>query len=131
MTVLVLACSVLAGRVGLAPAWGILPAFFPGPTMGLARDLAEPLNACLLTLAIFACTSASFGWAALALAAAALTRETTMISVAAVALAHQFDNPLPELRRADFSPIGEQCTRKRINFSIAHPPSAFWPSARS
>jgi hypothetical protein len=85
VTVLVLACSVLAGRVGLAPAWGILPAFFPGLTMGLARDLAEPLNGCLLTLAVFACTSASFGWAALALAAAALTRETTMISVAAVA----------------------------------------------
>jgi hypothetical protein len=85
VTVLVLACSVLAGRVGLAPAWGIVPAFFPGPTMGLARDLAEPLNACLLTLAVFACTNASFGWAALALAAATLTRETTMISVAAVA----------------------------------------------
>jgi len=40
------------------------------------------------------------------------------------ALAHHFDDPLPELRRVDFPQRGTM-SRRRINFTTTHPPTAF------
>ena len=64
----------------LAPDGGALAALWPGFLMSLARDLAEPLEVALLFAAIVLSASRKPWLCTLALACAALTRETALIA---------------------------------------------------
>ena len=77
-------------RVAVAygmPAWhGLLPSFYFGLAMALGRDLAEPVAACAVALALAAGVAGRRGLVGLLLAAAVLTRETSLVTAGAFAL---------------------------------------------
>lgn len=74
----------VARRLGRSAWWGALPAMWAGFLVGLGQDLTEPLAGLLLLAALLAMRSGRHALAALALTAAALTRETTLVVAAAV-----------------------------------------------
>ncbi|HLI41303.1 MAG TPA: hypothetical protein VKV35_06630 [Streptosporangiaceae bacterium] len=78
--------AIFAARGGRHAAWGLLlPAYF-GLITSLARDTAEPLAAACLLGGLLAVRARRPALAAALLAYGALTRETVMVAVAAIAV---------------------------------------------
>lgn len=77
----------LARGVGRNPWWGAVPAAWAGFLVGLGQDLVEPLSGLLLLVALALLRSRRNVPAALALTAAALTRETTLVVAVCVVVA--------------------------------------------
>jgi hypothetical protein len=75
--------AVWGGRNAL---WGLLPACYFGLITSVARDTAEPLAAACLLAGLAALRTRRPLLAALALAFGALTRETVMVAVGAIAI---------------------------------------------
>lgn len=67
--------------------WGLVLALYPGFMLTLARDLSEIVAACLLVAALLAVRARKTPVAAALLALCVLTRETSLIVVAALLLA--------------------------------------------
>jgi hypothetical protein len=78
--------GMIAGRAGRQPAWGALLAAPAGLQFSLLHDLTEPLEIALLLAGLLLLWADRYAASAGALAAAALTRETALLLVAAVAL---------------------------------------------
>jgi hypothetical protein len=74
----------LARGLGCSPWWGAVPALWAGYVVGVGQDLTEPLAGALLLGALVAMRAGKFVPATLALTAAALTRETTLVLAVAV-----------------------------------------------
>lgn len=85
--VLALLAVRLARALGRSPWWGAVPALWAGYVVGVGQDLTEPLAGALLMGALSAIRAGRFRAATLALTAAALTRETTLMLAVAVVLA--------------------------------------------
>lgn len=64
--------------------WGAIPAMWAGFLVGLGQDLTEPLAGLLLLGALLLARAGRHGLAAVALTAAGLTRETTLVVAVAV-----------------------------------------------
>jgi hypothetical protein len=77
--------AAYARRCGLAAGWGLLVCW-PGLLFSIDYDLAEPLEVALVVAGLLAVRAGRQDWAAAALSGAALTRETALVAVAAVAL---------------------------------------------
>jgi hypothetical protein len=92
--------STLARRLGRSAWWGALPALWPGFLVGLGQDLTEPLAGLLLLGALVLLRSHRHVLAALALTAAGLTRETTLLVAVAVLAAGLLARHGPERRLA-------------------------------
>jgi hypothetical protein len=84
---LALLAACLAREVGRSPWWGAVPALWAGYVVGVGQDLTEPLAGALLLGSLHAIRQHRFVPAAVALAAAALTRETALLVALAVLLA--------------------------------------------
>lgn len=67
--------------------WGLIPAMWAGFLVGLGEDLTEPLAGLLLLGALLLARTRRHGLGALALTAAGLTRETTLVVAVAVVAA--------------------------------------------
>ena len=78
--------AVLAQDCGRHALWGLVFAAYFGAVLSLSRDLAEIVAACFTLAGLIALRRARPILAGGALAAAALTRETALVIVAAVAL---------------------------------------------
>lgn len=78
--------GALASAVGRHAGWGAIFALHPGFVFSLARDLSEPLAAAFMLAGLLLLRRSRASWAALALTAAALTRETTVVVPAALAI---------------------------------------------
>ena len=78
--------AVLAQDCGRHALWGLVFAAYFGAVLSLSRDLAEIVAACFALAGLIALRRARPILAGGALAAAALTRETALVIVAAVAL---------------------------------------------
>jgi hypothetical protein len=76
-----------ARRAGADPWLGLACALYPGLVLGLARDLAEPVEAAAVVAGLWLLRTPRAAWAALPLALAVLTRETVLPVVAAVGAA--------------------------------------------
>ncbi len=76
--------TVLARDAGRSAWLALVPALFAGYVIGVGQDLSEPLQGALLLAALVALRRQRWGWAALALTAAALTRETSLVLAGAV-----------------------------------------------
>ncbi|HEX8153666.1 MAG TPA: hypothetical protein VF698_11095 [Thermoanaerobaculia bacterium] len=80
--------AILAGKFGAHPLWGLAFALYPGFLMPLSRDTTE-IVACAFTIAaLVAMRTNRWTLAGAMLACAALTRETTLILVAALIAAY-------------------------------------------
>ena len=89
--------AMLARQFGANPLWGLAFALYPGFLMPLSRDTTE-IVACAFTIAALVAMRANrWTLAGATLACAALTRETTLILVAALIAAYV-------IRRADVQP---------------------------
>ena len=77
----------LARELGRSPWWGAVPALWAGYVVGVGQDLTEPLAGALLLASLHAIRRRRFVPAAVALTAAALTRETTLVLAVAVLIA--------------------------------------------
>ena len=76
----------IAGQGGRHAAWGLLlPGYF-GLVTSLSRDTAEPVAVAFLVAGLLAVRARRPVWAAGLLAFAALTRETAMVAIAAIAI---------------------------------------------
>ncbi|HXH77520.1 hypothetical protein [Nocardioides sp.] len=86
----VVALVLLAARWALSRGrsawWGAVPAAWAGYVVGVGQDLTEPLAGALMLASLYAMRVGSFVPAAVALTAAALTRETTLVLAVAVLL---------------------------------------------
>lgn len=89
------AAVALARDLGRGPWLALVPALAAGYVVGVAEDLTEPLAGALLIAALLALRRRRFAWAAAALTAAALTRETSLVLAVAVGVVAV----LPTLRR--------------------------------
>ena len=78
--------AVFAQQAGRHAAWGLLLAGYFGLITSLSRDTAEPLAAACLLAGLLAIRARRQVLAAVLLAFGALTRETVMVAVAAVAV---------------------------------------------
>lgn len=82
---------LLAGRwslrLGRSAWWGAVPAMWAGFLVGLGQDLTEPLAGLLLLAALVTMRAGRHVPAVVALTAAALTRETSLVVAAAVVVA--------------------------------------------
>jgi hypothetical protein len=76
-----------ASRWGRSAWWGAVPALWAGFLVGLGQDLTEPLAGLLLLAALLLVRSGRHVLAVLALTAAGLTRETTLVVAVAVVVA--------------------------------------------
>ena len=86
LTALAASGAVIARQGGRHAAWGLLlPAYF-GLVTSLSRDTAEPVAAAFLVAALLAIRARRPVLAGSLLAFAALTRETAMVAVAALAV---------------------------------------------
>jgi hypothetical protein len=74
-----LAGAALARSLERNALWGLVFPLYPGFVVSTARDLAEPLAAALLLSGLVSLRRGRSTWAALALTAAVLTRETTAV----------------------------------------------------
>lgn len=83
--------ALLAGRwslrLGRSAWWGAVPAMWAGFLVGLGQDLTEPIAGVLLLAALVAMRTGRHVPAVVALAAAALARETSLVVAAAVVVA--------------------------------------------
>lgn len=79
--------ALLARRMGVAPIWGALLAFYPGLLLSLARDLSEPLALACALGGLLCALDRRWGWAALLLSFAVLARETTALVAVALLIA--------------------------------------------
>lgn len=86
VVVLALLAARLARALGRSPWWGAVPALWAGYVVGVGQDLTEPLAGALLLGSLSAMRAGRFVPATLALTAAALTRETTLVLAVAVLL---------------------------------------------
>lgn len=77
----------VARRSGLHRLWGLAFLLWPGFAYTLTHDLSELAAATLVLGALLAARCERTGWAALLLAAAALTRETTLLVAAGLVVA--------------------------------------------
>lgn len=77
----------LARELGRSPWWGAVPALWAGYVVGVGQDLTEPLAGALLLGSLIAIRAGRHLLAVVALTAAALTRETTLVLAVAVLLA--------------------------------------------
>ena len=84
--VLAWAAASLCVRYGRSPWWGAGIGLFPGLAISLLYDLSEVVSTALVALACLAIVRQRRGWAAVALSAAVLARETTAVLAVAVAL---------------------------------------------
>lgn len=82
---LVLLGARLARDLGRSPWWGAVPALWAGYLVGVGQDLTEPLAGFLLLAGLVALRAGRWWPATIALTAAGLTRETTLL-VAVVVL---------------------------------------------
>lgn len=80
--------SLLARDCGRSRWWGLVVGGWSGFLVAMARDLSEVLAGALLLASILALRRGRSWPAALALTAAALTRETTLVFAAAIVGAH-------------------------------------------
>lgn len=85
------ATGAVARDAGRSPWWGLLVAGWAGIFVAVARDLAEPLALALLLAAVLALRRHRWLWAAVALTAASLTRETSLVLAFAIVGAHLAD----------------------------------------
>ena len=76
----------LAREVCGSPWPALVVVLWAGWVIGLAEDLTEPLAGAFLVAALLALRRRRWGWAALALTAAALTRETSLVLAVAVSV---------------------------------------------
>jgi hypothetical protein len=83
----------LARELGRSSWWGAVPALWAGYVVGVGQDLTEPLAGALLLASLYAIRQRRFVPAAVALTAAALTRETTLVVAVAVLLASLVTRP--------------------------------------
>jgi hypothetical protein len=86
----ILMVAELMGQMAVAAGrsrwWGAATALFCGMTLGLLRDLADPYAVMWLVLAVFLLRQERWRWAALAGAAALLTRESLIIFIPLLAM---------------------------------------------
>jgi len=90
--------ALLARDLGRSPWLGLVPALWAGYLVGLGQDLTEPLAGALLVAALLSLQRGRPVPAALALTAAALTRETVLVlavAIVALALLRRADHRLP------------------------------------
>lgn len=76
--------ATLARDAGRSPWLALIPSLFAGYVVGVGQDLSEPLQGTLLLATILALRRRRWGWAGVALTAAALTRETSLVLAVAV-----------------------------------------------
>ena len=79
--------GALAITLGRHAMWGSVFAFYPGFIVSVGRDLAEPLAAAFMLTGLLLVRRSRSTWAALALSAAILARETTAIVPLGLAMA--------------------------------------------
>lgn len=84
VVLIALLAARLARALGRNPWWGAVPALWAGYVVGVGQDLTEPLAGALLLGSLYAIRAGGFVPATLALTAAALTRETTLVLAVAV-----------------------------------------------
>ncbi len=86
----ILIVAELIGQMAVAAGrsrwWGAAAALFCGMTFGLLRDLADPYAVMWLVLAVFLLRQERWRWAALAGAAALLTRESLIFLIPLLAI---------------------------------------------
>jgi hypothetical protein len=97
--------AVLARDCGRRPAWGLLIAAYFGFLFSLGRDLTEICEACFVVAGLLLLRRGMPVLAGLALAAAALSRETALVVVAGAVVVAAVDVARGRRRfeRADFS----------------------------
>lgn len=78
--------GLVAARARRAPAWGVLLASPVGLVFAVLHDLTEPPAVALLVAGLLLLQAGRPVWAGTSLAAAALTRETALVVVLAIAL---------------------------------------------
>ena len=79
--------SLYVRDIGRRPVWGLAITLYPGFVLTVARDLSEVVASCGLLSGFFLYGRSRNGVAAAALTLAVLARETTLIAVAAIAIA--------------------------------------------
>ncbi|MFN2505709.1 MAG: hypothetical protein ABR540_16000 [Acidimicrobiales bacterium] len=84
--VIALLGGLVAREGGRSPLWGLLPAGYWGFVMTVARDLTEVTAGAAVLAGLVLYRRRRFVWAGTVLALGALTRESTMIVVAAIGL---------------------------------------------
>ncbi|MFC5728372.1 MULTISPECIES: AZOBR_p60025 family cell surface glycopolymer formation protein [Nocardioides] len=100
-----MATATIARRAGRSSWWGLVPVAWGGYVIGIGQDLTEPLAGALLAGAVLAARQRRWRWAAVAMTAAALTRETSLILAFAV-LASRVAMPIfPRLLRQEERPV--------------------------
>lgn len=99
MAGIALLATRLALGLGRRAWWGAVPAMWAGFLVGLGQDLTEPLAGLLLLAALAWIRSGRHVLAAVALTAAALTRETTLVLAVAVLPAALLPSGAGALRR--------------------------------
>ncbi|WP_141013859.1 hypothetical protein [Nocardioides sambongensis] len=117
--------AVLARDLGRSPWWGGVPALWAGFLVGVGQDLTEPLAGALLLAALLALRRGRPAPATLALVAAGLTRETTLVVAVAVLLAAALTRG--GVRRA----AGGSGTSTTVSRSVPSRPVASRPVASS
>ena len=80
--------ALLAQHFGVTPLWGIAFAFYPGFLMALSRDTSEIVACAFAIGALAAHVRQRWPLAAVLLCCAVITRETTLLIVAGLAVAH-------------------------------------------
>lgn len=88
--------GLVAAGAGRAPAWGVLLASPAALQFAVLHDLTEPLEIALLAGGLLLWWSNRPVWAGVVLAGAVLTRETSLLLVAGVALAWLPRRSVPE-----------------------------------
>jgi hypothetical protein len=91
MTIMGAVGAMLAQHYGYHALLGLIFPAFPGFMISISRDLSEIVAATCILATILAVEKRRFGWAAVFLSYAVLTRETAVIVVCALGAAYVFD----------------------------------------
>lgn len=83
---LTVGAAAIAAQYGLSPLWGVLIPLYPGFFIAFSRDTSEIVAWAFAVLAIRAVVARQWGLVTGLLCAAVLSRETTLILAAAIAL---------------------------------------------
>ena len=112
VVVLALLAARLAHGIGRSPWWGAVPALWAGYVVGVGQDLTEPLAGALLLGSLSAMRAGRFAIAAVALTAAALTRETTLVLGRSPCSSPALRHPAPGIsaRPGGSAPCPSSCT---------------------